>query len=122
LFEAQNSARYFLFIFLVSINQPIMEPTSSPSQLSSADKKQLRGLGQRLKPQVFVGRSGWTEAVSESMESAFKNHELVKVRFSQIKERDVKAELMVKLAESTQSECVGSVGHTALFFRRRVEG
>ena len=101
--------------------QSIMESTSSHTQLTSADKKQLRVLGQRMKPQVFVGRSGCTEAVNESLESAFKHHEIVKVRFSQIKDRDVKAELMVKLAESTQSECIGSVGHTALFFRKSTE-
>lgn len=92
--------------------------------LSSGEKKRLRGLGQRIKPQVFVGKNGWTESVRDTLDSAFKNQELVKVRFSQIKERDIKAGLIEKLAESTRSECVGSVGHTALFFRKlnEVEG
>ncbi len=94
---------------------------SSASVLSSAEKKQLRGLGQRIKPQVFVGKNGWSEAVRDTLESAFKHHDLVKVRFSQIKERDIKAQLMEKLAETTHSECVGAVGHTALFYRKKKE-
>lgn len=87
----------------------------SSEPLSSAEKKQLRGLGQRLRPHVHVGRNGLAPTVLDELETALGKHGLVKVRFDADREtiRRFCAEITAKLA----CEQAGGVGKTALFFR-----
>ena len=81
-------------------------------------KKHLRGLAHNVKPVVFVGQKGITGAVARSAEEALDQHELIKLKFVDFKEKTQKKELAAALEEMTGSEMVGMVGHTAIFFRR----
>jgi RNA-binding protein len=86
-------------------------------QLSGANRKYLRGLGQKLEPFVMVGKNGITDKVIESTDMALEAHELVKVRF--VDRKDEKRPLIDELAAGTRSEIVGTIGHTALLYRQQ---
>jgi RNA-binding protein len=85
--------------------------------LTGAQKTQLRGLGQTLAPVVKVGKAGLTPEFFKELQRQLNSHELIKLRFVGI-ERDERAALIEQIADDGRCVCVGSVGHTALFFRQ----
>lgn len=93
--------------------------TDSDSPLSAVEKKRYRGVAQRLKPHVHVGRQGITPTVIAALDTALRKHGLIKVRFDG--DRHEVRELTAAVAAATGSQSVGSVGKTASFFRRKPE-
>lgn len=85
--------------------------------LTPAQAKRLRGLGHGLRPSVWIGRRGLTEAILVEMEEALLAHELVKVRLRDLPDRRERRLLLSELAARTASFLAGAVGHTAVFFR-----
>ena len=83
--------------------------------LTSAEKKKLRGMAQRLKPLVHIGKHGLTEAVLAEIETALTKNGLIKIRFEA--DRDGIKSLCADIPEKTSAEFIGSVGKTAVFFR-----
>ncbi|HEY4246182.1 MAG TPA: YhbY family RNA-binding protein [Lacunisphaera sp.] len=92
------------------------------SVLTGAQKTKLRGLGQTSSDNLLVGREGAAEKATAQLDRELTLRELVKVRFTGGQDRHARAVLHDELAMATHSECVGSVGHTALFWRAREEG
>jgi len=88
------------------------------SLLTGAQRTKLRGLGQTSPDNLLIGRDGAAGSVIAQLNRELTNRELVKVRFTGGQDRKERAGLHEALAHATQSECVGAVGHTALFFRR----
>jgi RNA-binding protein len=84
-------------------------------ELTGAQRKHLRSLAHHLDPICFVGKSGLTEAVTRSVDLAFDAHELLKVKF--IDRKEEKKELTARIAESTESHCVGLIGNIAILYR-----
>ena len=89
------------------------------NKLKGFQKKYLRGLAHNLKPIVYLGQSGLTEAVIRSMEQALERHELVKVKFNGFKEKEQKTKITLSLEEETGSYLAGTIGHTAIFYRQQ---
>jgi RNA-binding protein len=89
-------------------------------KLSEKQKRHLRGLGHALKPIILIGNAGATDAVVAETVRALNDHELIKVRVSGM-ERDARDEALDSLATRTQSDIVGRIGHTAVFYRRHPE-
>jgi len=87
--------------------------------LSSSEKKELRGIAQRMKPHVHIGRNGLADSVLQEMETALRKNGLVKVRFEA--DRDTVKDHCERLPALLQCECVGAVGKTAVFFREMPE-
>lgn len=85
--------------------------------LTSAEKKQLRGYAQRLKPSLRIGRQGLSCGVFQEIEKSFEAQDLIKIRFEA--DREQVQEWADQIAARTGAECVGSVGKTASFFRQR---
>ena len=85
--------------------------------LTGAEKTKLRGAGQTLAETAWVGRDGASTAFQAELEKQLGTRELVKIRFSGGQDRHERAALCEQIAAATQSLCVGSVGHTALFWR-----
>lgn len=81
-------------------------------------KRYLKGLAHSLKPVVFIGQKGLTDALIRSTEEALNAHELIKIRFIDFKEKSQKEELSEKIEKTTNSEMVGIVGHIATFYRQ----
>ena len=59
------------------LNKPIME--NDP--LTGAEKKELRGIGQRLKPHLHIGKNGLSATASKEIDRALLKNGLIKIRF-----------------------------------------
>jgi RNA-binding protein len=86
--------------------------------LTGQQRRHLRGLANPLKPLIQVGEGGLSEAVMKALDDALEHHELVKVR---LRQPDDKKGAAAALAESSQAELCGLVGHTVILFRRNAE-
>ncbi|MBS0662882.1 MAG: YhbY family RNA-binding protein [Verrucomicrobia bacterium] len=88
--------------------------------LTGAQKSHLRGLGQTLEPALKLGKGGITPAFFAELQRLLRAHELVKLRFLGA-DRDERAALCNRIADEGRCVCVGTVGHTALFYRQHPE-
>jgi RNA-binding protein len=88
--------------------------------LTGSQKSHLRGLGQQLEASLKLGRAGLTPAFFGELQRQLQTRELVKLRFLGF-DRDDRASLCERIASEGRCECVGAVGHTALFFRSNPE-
>jgi RNA-binding protein len=83
--------------------------------LSSAEKKELRGIAQRLKPHVHIGKQGLSETVNAEIETALLKNGLIKIRFEGNRS-NVKT-LCMEIPPKLNCEYVGSVGKVGVFYR-----
>jgi RNA-binding protein len=84
--------------------------------LTGSQKSHLRGLGQQLEASLKLGKAGLTPAFFKELQRLLQARELVKLRFLGF-DRDERAAFCVRIASEDMCECVGAVGHTALFYR-----
>ena len=87
--------------------------------LKPAERKSLRKQAHHLKPNVFVGKDGLSNTVVAAAKESIGAHELVKVRF--VDNKDRKKGLAAQLAELSESELVGMIGHLAILYREHPE-
>ena len=83
--------------------------------LSSAEKKELRGIAQRQKAHLHVGKHGLTETVLGELETLLSKRGLVKVRFEA--DRAAIKDFCELIPAKLGCEYVGGVGKTGVFFR-----
>ena len=93
---------------------------NSAMELSERQRKYLRGLGHALNPVLLVGKDGMTVAVIAEAKRALHDHELIKVKFRGA-ERDARDSGLTELATATESVMVQRIGHTALYYKRRID-
>ena len=86
-------------------------------ELTNAKIRELKARGQLMKPMLKVGHDGLTPAFIAALDAALSHHELVKVKFSDLK--DQKKTLAPQLAEQVQGELVMRVGNVALIYRAK---
>jgi len=86
------------------------------SELSGKQKKQLRGMAQRMDALIKVGKNGLAPAFIAAVDELLDQRELIKVRFAEFK--DQKRELTEKLVARTGATFITQVGHTVVLFRR----
>ncbi len=89
------------------------------SQLTGAQRKFLRGMANRLEALIIVGKQGASDSLIRATDVELTAHELIKVRFNGFK--DEKGALSDKIAEATQAEVVGRVGHVVMLYRQHPE-
>jgi RNA-binding protein len=89
-------------------------------ELSERQRKYLRGLGHALNPVLLIGQHGVTPAVVTEASRALHDHELIKVKF-RAAERDARDTGLAQLATATGSILVHRIGHTALYYKRRID-
>ncbi len=85
--------------------------------LKGFQKMYLRGRAHALRPVVAVGHAGLTPAVVAALDLALFQHELVKVRFLDFKEKDRKKELIDAMQKGAGSMLAGAIGHVAVLYR-----
>ena len=85
--------------------------------LKGTQKKYLKSLAHSLKPVVFIGQRGLTPTLAKAMEDALDCHELIKVRFVDFKEKNLKKDLTLEIEKNHGCSKVGMVGHIAIFYR-----
>ena len=88
--------------------------------LTGAQKTRLRGLGQTLEPAIKIGKAGLSPTFFREFARILTARELIKLRFEGT-DRHERAALITQIETETGAPCVGSVGHTALFFRQNAE-
>ena len=88
------------------------------SPLSSRHRKYLRGLAHHHKPSVHVGQKGLTKNLFAALDQALLTHELIKIKFVEIKDRRLKASLIEELQNASRGEVVGTIGHVVIFYRQ----
>lgn len=98
--------------------------SSSPQlpELSGAQRTYLRSIGQTTADGAFLGRGGITPEFLADFGGRLTSLELVKLRFTGGQDRHERAELCTALAAAAGCLCVGTVGHTALFWRPGPDG
>ena len=89
------------------------------AQLTGRQRKHLRGLAHGRKPVCQIGKNGIAEGVVTSLDQALEDHELIKVKFLDLK--DQKAEACAEIVSRTGSAHVGTIGHVAIFYRPATE-
>jgi RNA-binding protein len=89
-------------------------------ELSERQRKYLRGLGHELNPVLLIGNAGLTPGVVAEAKRALHDHELIKVKFRGA-DRAARDTGLTELATSTESLLVQRIGHTALYYKRRVD-
>ncbi len=85
-------------------------------KLTSTQAKYLRGIAHGLKPVVYVGQKGVTDALISSTEEAFDQHELIKIKFIDFKEKNQKTDIARALESRTGSHLAGIIGHIAILY------
>jgi RNA-binding protein YhbY len=88
----------------------------STAELTSAERKEYRGIAMNLKPAITVGKSGITEPLLAETLLAFSKSPVLKIRFTAA-DRTTRANLTNELAERCGATLCGSSGHTAVLHR-----
>lgn len=86
--------------------------------LTGAQKRHLRGLGQRLDATLHLGKDGVGASFLVELQNGLRAQELVKVRLHGL-ERDAGDAACAQLADEGRCVWLGRVGHTALFYRQQ---
>lgn len=96
-------------------SDPTRVVTPAPARTPSL--RDLKSASQRLRPLLWIGKSGVTPDFLSALDAALDSHELVKVRFESFK--DQKKTLAPDLANRTRSQLVLRVGNVAVYYRQR---
>ncbi len=83
--------------------------------LNGKEKKELRSAGNRLKPEVWIGKEGVTDGIVNATKNAFNTKELVKLKILENCEED-KESVARRLSDETESEVVQIVGNVILLY------
>lgn len=86
-------------------------------ELKGFQKQYLKGLAHHLKPVVLIGQQGVTPALMASLEEALHAHELIKVKFNDFKEKDMKEALLEDLLRESGAAHVATIGHIVILYR-----
>jgi RNA-binding protein len=85
-------------------------------ELTSKQRRWLRGQAHGLDALVQVGKSGLSDGIMRQTDETLERHELIKVRFTA--DRDERAVQAAALAKAMRAELVGSIGRVAVIFRQ----
>ena len=85
-------------------------------ELSGKQRRYLRGQGNSIKPTVYLGKDGISDALLNSLGEAFNNRELVKVRVEKSCELERK-EVGHQLAQAAAAHMVQVLGNTLLLYQ-----
>lgn len=91
---------------------------STPTTLTSKQRKDLKARAHHLKPVIQVGQHGISEAVIKETTLALDTHELIKVQIQQ-GERDQRLLDAQTLASATHAELVHHIGKIFILYRQK---
>lgn len=87
------------------------------ANLTSSQRKWLRGQAHGLRPVVQIGRQGLTEAALRQVDEALSNHELIKIQLPAAREQ--KDEIAARLGTELGAEIAGRIGHILILYRQQ---
>ena len=77
--------------------------------------RKLKALAQKLEPVLALGKSGASDAFIKSLDEALAQHELVKIRLFDLK--DKRHEIGEQVARESNSHLVTVIGHVVVLYR-----
>ena len=83
--------------------------------INSKIRAKLRSLAHHIKPCVFIGKSGLTDGVVQSIKEYLDKDELIKVKFNSYKKD--KNDLIEKSLKTLSAYIIGSIGHTIIIYK-----
>jgi len=90
-------------------------------QLTARQRAQLKSLAHPLKPIVQIGREGVTDATARSVEGAFQNRELLKVKVLESAPSDAREVGGMLAGAIPNAHLVQVIGRTVVLYRRHPE-
>ena len=88
-------------------------------ELKSSQRKYLRSQAHNLKPVVQIGQKGISDSIVQTVADALNQHELIKVKFIEDKEKESKQQMIeMLLAKSPGVHLVGMIGHTVILYKQ----
>lgn len=88
-------------------------------QLSSNQRRHLRGLTHHINPVVIVGDKGLSDNVMAEIEQALDRHELIKVKLRA--DRGTRTAWMEEIRRRTGATPVHRIGQVACYYRQNPE-
>ncbi len=85
--------------------------------LNKNTRRRLRQQAHTLKPLIQIGKNGVTPATKTNINTALKDHPLIKIKFNDHKTQ--KKQLTQEIIQSTDAELVDIIGNTAIIYRRK---
>lgn len=80
----------------------------------------LKGLANKLKPIIMIGKDGLSDNLFSSIDDAFNTHELIKARV--LKSCDISTnELIIEICSNCHCEHVQTIGKVIVFYKRNKE-
>ena len=89
--------------------------------LKGYQKMFIRKIANDYNPAVIIGQQGLTDSLLKAIEEALFVKEIIKIKFSDFKEKEAKKEIVEKIVERLNCENAGIIGHTALLYKQREE-
>lgn len=84
--------------------------------LTSKERSRLRAQGNKLRPQVWIGKEGITEGTLVNLNNALQTRDLLKVKLQENCPTE-KREAAKTIADKLEAEVVQIIGNTILLFR-----
>jgi RNA-binding protein len=90
---------------------------AEPEGLKGYQRSYLMRLSHDLKPVVMVGKGGISQSLVAATDTALEDHELIKVKFVDLKEE--RHEAARELARATGAVLVRVIGNIAVLYRHQ---
>ena len=88
--------------------------------LTKTQLHHLRVLAHSLKPVVWIGQQGLSDAVMAEIEQALEHHELIKLKLRGL-DRESRKRQVEEICGRAGAECVQQIGQTTVLYRRARE-
>lgn len=85
--------------------------------LTTKQRRFLKGLAHHLSPVVMLGGNGLTEGVLAEIDNALNHHELIKVKIAGA-DREVKQLIIDAIVRETKAVNVQTIGHILVLYRQ----
>ena len=89
--------------------------------MTSKERAKWRGEANGLQPLFQVGKCGISDALIKQTADALKARELIKIKVLLETSPERPKDIASKLAEATNSECVGVIGGSMIFYKYNPE-
>lgn len=85
-------------------------------KLPAQEKKQFRTIAHSLSPVVTIAQKGLSESVTEEIERALSQHELIKIKIFAA-DRESRKALSAQICDNAKAELIQSVGNVIVIYR-----
>jgi len=85
--------------------------------LTPKEKQLLKARAHKLKPIVFIGHQGLTDAVKKETDRALNDHELIKIRI-QAEDREERRAFFMELCEALSADDVQLIRKIGIIYRK----